>query len=80
MAELQTPESLKEHQPKYNEGAWAEYTLQELGNWVHLFTKRSYHRKDYDKRVKDLNDAQSYLDMMQAQLDLAKSEAQAAKQ
>ncbi len=80
MAEVKTPESLNEHQPKYNEGAWTEYTLQELGNWVHLFTKRSYHRKDHDKRAKDLLDAQNYLNMMQAQLDAAKNDAEAAKQ
>lgn len=63
------PESCEEHQPKYVEGIWKQYTLSELGNWVHLFAKRSQHRNDLEKKKKDLTDAQNYLNMMQAHLD-----------
>lgn len=73
MAELQKPACLDEHQHKYNEGAWQEYTLQELGNWVHLFVKRASHRSCPDKRAKDLHDAQNYLNMMQAHIDAEKA-------
>jgi len=74
MDELKTPDSIEEHQPKYKSSAWKEYTLQELGMWVHLFVKRAKHRKDTQKRAKDLTDAQNYLNMMQAHLDLARQE------
>lgn len=73
MADPQTPAGLGAHQQKYNVGAWKEYTLQELGNWVHLFVKRAAHRADPDKKAKDLLDAQNYLDMMQAHIDAAKA-------
>ena len=46
-----------------------DYTLQELGYWVHLLATRSQHRSNPEKRAKDLYDAQNYLDMMQARLD-----------
>ena len=66
---MNTPESIIPHAPKYNDRAWEQYSLQELGNWVHLFAKRATHRTDADKRAKDLTDAQNYLDMMQAHLN-----------
>lgn len=75
MGELETPPSLEEHEPKYKANAWEEYTLQELGNWVHLFVKRAGHRSDTSKRDKDLTDAQNYLDMMQAHIDAARQSA-----
>ena len=64
-----TPESAQEHQDNYKPNAWEAYSIQELGQWVHLFAKRSIHRADPAKREKDLTDAQNYLDMMQAKLD-----------
>lgn len=73
MAEPQTPEGLNDHSQSYNPDAWKQYTIQELGSWVHLFVKRAGHRSDPDKRAKDLADAQNYLDMIQSHLDAAKS-------
>jgi hypothetical protein len=64
-----TPESIKPMAPEYKDRAWEQYTLQELGNWVHLFAKRATHRADSAKRTKDIADAQNYLNMMQAHLD-----------
>lgn len=64
-----TPESLKSHERDYKPQAWDEYTLAELGWWVHLFAKRSQHRGNPEKQAKDLQDAHNYLDMMRAKLD-----------
>lgn len=64
-----TPESIKGHSADYHYSSWQDYTLQELGNWVHLFARRSQHRSNEDKKRKDLEDAQNYLNMMQAWLD-----------
>lgn len=69
MPEVATPDSLKPHQSKYHEGAWKEYTLAELGQWVHLLAKRASHRKNAEKRAKDFDDARNYYAMMGAHLD-----------
>ena len=69
---LYTPESIKGHSADYQNHSWQDYTLQELGNWVHLFARRSQHRSNEDKKRKDLEDAQNYLNMMQAWLDYLK--------
>ena len=53
-------QALKENQPKYHEKAWQDYTEQELEWWVKLFRKRADHRKDPEKRAKDLQDAKNY--------------------
>lgn len=71
-----TPESIKEYQSKYHKGAWRNYSLQELGMWVHLFVKRASHRADQAKRDKDLTDAQNYLNMMQAYIDDARDQGE----
>lgn len=68
---LNTPESIIEHEPKYHSNSWKQYTVAELGQWVHLLVKRAYHRSDMQKRAKDLNDAQNYLNMMQAHINAA---------
>lgn len=68
----QMPESLVAHQSKYREGAWDEYSIDELGQWVHLLAKRATHRTDPEKRAKDLTDAQNYLDVIQAKLNALK--------
>lgn len=68
----QTPNSAVVHESKFKPQAWEAYSLQELGQWVHLFAKRSEHRVDANKKAKDLEDAQNYLDMMQARLDALK--------
>ena len=65
----ETPQSCLEHQTDYEAQAWEAYTLAELGQWVHLFTKRAKHRTNFAKKDKDLSDAQNYLSMMQSKLD-----------
>ena len=60
------PTALADHQADYHPKAWEQYTLAELGQWVHLFAKRAAHRANVEKAEKDLYDAQNYLDMMQA--------------
>ncbi len=69
MTEPILPKGCEEHQAKYKDGIWRDYTLTELGWFVHLLVKRSLHRKDYDKREKDLIDARNYLGMMSSKLD-----------
>lgn len=66
---MPTPESIKKHSQEFKDGSWRNYTFEDLGKWVHLLTKRAYHRTTKEKRVKDLYDAQQYLNMMQAHLD-----------
>lgn len=68
------PHSCKEYRDKYSHNAWKTYTIQELGDWVHLFLKRATHRKDKTKARKDVMDAQNYLNMMQSELDAVRKE------
>lgn len=63
-----TPESIKEHSKDYQNGAWRDYEPFELGFWVHLLMKRSIHRATKEKALKDLEDAQNYLNMLQSEL------------
>jgi hypothetical protein len=72
MTMAKTPDSIIKDEPNYQPAAWQDYTLAELGSWVHLFVKRAGMRDNPAKKAKDLADAQAYLDMMQAQLDAAK--------
>ena len=69
---MNTPQSLLKHEPEYRPQAWQEYTLEELGMWVHLFAKRARHRSSPEKKASDLYNAQNYLDMMQAFLNALK--------
>lgn len=69
---MNTPESILSHESAYRAAAWQEYSIQELGNWVHLLCKRAEHRNDPVKREKDLYDAQNYLNMIQSHLDSLK--------
>lgn len=64
-----TPTEIVPHEPKYKPDAWKVYSLQELGNFVHLLAKRSGHRAEPEKRKKDLDDARNYWRMMGAHLD-----------
>jgi hypothetical protein len=64
--------SIEQHAADYKANAWDQYTLQELGAWVHLLAKRAEHRDNAEKRAKDLYDAQNYLNMMQEKLSALK--------
>lgn len=65
---VDVPEGIKPHASDYKKNAWTNYTLEELGQWIALFVKRSSHRSNLKKREKDLHDARSYLNMLDAQL------------
>lgn len=58
----------EQHAADYKPQAWEQYTLAELGQWVHLLAMRAGHRKKPKKRAKDLYDAHNYLAMMAAKL------------
>lgn len=60
--------TIEKHEADYKPEIWRQYTLAELGNWVHLLAKRADHRTHPEKRKKDLEDARNYLSMMDAQL------------
>lgn len=68
-SKVETPVALKEHESKYANKAWMQYSLQELGNWVHLLATRAGHRTNVEKKKKDLHDARNYWRMMGAHLD-----------
>ena len=57
------PEEIKPHSNDYYLGSWAQYTLQELGNWVHLLHKRSLHRTNRDKQAQDVYSTLSGLEI-----------------
>jgi len=69
---METPESTNSHKGDYLHKAWCDYSIHELGWWVHLFCKRATHRQNPDKKAKDLYDAQNYLNMMQSHIDSLK--------
>lgn len=56
------------HQSDYKPEIWKNYSLQELGIWVHLFHKRALHRLNKEKATKDLHDAKNYLWMIEQNL------------
>lgn len=66
-----TPVAIVEHAPKYIAGAWRDYPLEELGQWIHLLHKRARHRTSMSKRLKDLQNARNYWMMMGAWLEAA---------
>jgi len=68
---LETPESIKSHSGDYHYKSWTNYELSELGMWVHLLVKRAMHRSTKEKALKDLQDAQNYLNMMQEHINAA---------
>ena len=69
---METPESIVKDEPNYKPAAWQDYEVSELGWWVHLFVKRAEMRNNAEKARKDLQDAQAYLDMMQAHINAAR--------
>lgn len=66
---MDTPVSIEVHKTDYQNNAWQQYTIAELGQWVHLLVKRAAHRSNLEKAKKDLYDAQNYLNMIQAHID-----------
>jgi hypothetical protein len=68
---LVPPAAIAPHDRSYKDRAWADYSIEELGMWVHLLVKRAQMRSDPDKARKDLYDARNYAAMIQAHLDEA---------
>jgi hypothetical protein len=58
---MRTPPQCEPHAADYKNQAWADYSLFELAMWVVLLLKRAGHRDNFDKRAKDLYDAENYL-------------------
>ncbi len=72
MSDITTPPDVAAHDADYKPAAWEAYTFAELGQWVHLLATRSLHRSDVVKARKDWQDAQNYLDMLQAKLNVVR--------
>ena len=72
---METPQSIVKDEANYITAAWQDYTLDELGHWVHLLARRAEMRAPgaIEKARKDLTDAQAYLDMAQAHLNAVKA-------
>lgn len=62
--------AIKAHERDYKSNAWEQYSMAELGQWVHLLSTRATHRSDKAKRKKDLYDARNYLSMMEEKLSV----------
>lgn len=60
--------TIEKHNEDYKTDAWKQYSMQELGQWVHLLYTRAQHRDNPVKREKDLQDAINYLEMMKLKL------------
>ena len=56
----------------YTPDAWKNYTMAELGQWVHLLYVKAGHRTNGTKRQKDIQDAKNYLEMMRRKLEEVK--------
>ena len=59
---------IAKHQADYKPEIWRNYSIEELGNWIHLFNKRATHRVNDEKARKDLHDAKNYLWMIEQNL------------
>lgn len=70
----ETPQTIDQPASSYKvPNAWEVYSLNELGQWIHLLVKRAHHRFNGEKRSKDLQSAQNYLNLMQVVIDEAVS-------
>jgi len=59
---------LEKHQTDYKPKAYENYSVKELGDFVHLLSKRATHRSNKDKATKDIYDAKNYLTMITLKL------------
>jgi hypothetical protein len=65
---MATPEKIKKYASRFKSGSWRHYSYEELAQWVNLLTKRATHRTSIEKAHKDLDDAENYLEMLNAKL------------
>ena len=66
---MATPEEIKEHAHKFNDGAWRKYSYEELAQWVTLLTKRATHRSNFELADDDLDAAYNYMIMFKAKFE-----------
>jgi hypothetical protein len=66
---MATPEEIKPHADKYKEGAWRNYSYEELAQWVSLLTKRASHRSKFKQADDDLDAAYNYMIMFKAKFE-----------
>ncbi len=62
------PPAVQAHSDGFFPDAWKEYTITELGNFIHLMVTRSLHRGSPERRAKDLYHARLFWQMMGAHL------------
>ncbi len=74
MKETGTPEQIKKYASRYKDGAWRNYSYEELAQWIALLTKRATHRTQFEKLIKDLDDAENYLAMLNSKQAEARQE------
>lgn len=55
---------LEKNKKNYVRGAWKDYSAKELAGIVSFFAKRSTHRSNQTKALKDVQDAENYLEML----------------
>ena len=77
ISNISTPEQIKPNAGGYNDKAWLLWSIQELGNWVHLLANRSTHRSVKAKALKDITDAENYHAMMGSHLVDLRQKAEA---
>lgn len=66
---MATPEQIKPHASKYQDGAWRKYSYAELAQWVQLLTKRASHRRKIKQADDDLDAAYNYMIMFKAKFE-----------
>ena len=69
-----TPVEILKYDKDYKNKSWMQYSVEELGKWVHLLVKRAEHRTNSVKKQKDIHDARNYWRMMGAYIDAAEVE------
>lgn len=72
-----TPEQIKQHSDKYKNGSWEDYTPEQLAHWVINMGIRATHRSNREKARKDIEDARTYLSMLEAWLEEREDESYA---
>lgn len=69
---MATPDKIKKHASRFKNGSWRHYSYEELAQWINLLTKRAANRSEIEKVHKDLDDAENYLEMLNAKVSEAR--------
>ncbi len=65
MTKTKETSPLGEHSKDYLKDIWEEYSQEEMMWWVTLLVRRSTHRSNNKKSLKDIHDAKNYLWMLE---------------